>query len=231
MKFTFVIPCFFILFFNSAFAQTYENPYVESVGADICYITKVEFTKQYTIVSFEHLNNNNGWIRLSPDIKIKTPENLSYAYVKSEGISIAPEMYYFKGDEGKHAFKVYFKPLPKNTKIFDIIEVEPGSRFDFNFYGVNIGKNRISEKQTSHFPKNTEVVLASPPPAPFSGNFMFNAFKDIYKTSIEASVNYFKQPDVMKEQAHMRKAFYDALVVEGFTKEQAMQILIATSFR
>jgi hypothetical protein len=30
---------------------------------------------------------------------------------------------------------------------------------------------------------------------------------------------------------HLRKAFYDALVAEGFTSEQAMQILVSTAFK
>jgi len=232
MKFTFPLTLLFILFFSSAFSQTYETPYVESVGDRICYITKVEFTKQYTIVSFEHLNNN-GWIRLDRNIHIKTPDSKRYKYIKSEGISIAPETYNFKEGETRHAFTVYFEPLPKSVKVFDILEVEPGSRFDFNFYGVDIKKKRTSDEQAPHFPEDkritTETILTPPPPADFM-NKLGDMYKDIYKSSIEASINYFKQPNVMKELAQLSKAYYDALLAEGFTKDQALQILISTSF-
>nr|WP_294898535.1 hypothetical protein [uncultured Pedobacter sp.] len=232
MKFTFLFACFCILLFHSAFAQTYEKPYVESVGDRLCYITKVEFTKRNTIVSFEHLNNK-GWIRLSDHIQIRTPENKSYHYIKSEGISIAPEMYHFKADEQKHAFTVYFEPLPKNTKIFDVIEVEPGSKFDFNFYGINLEKQRTTDLQIPHFQAReiTDTVLVSPPPPPFSAGFTANSFKEIYQSSLQGLTDYFKQPEVLKEQAHLRKAFYDALLAEGFTSEQAMQILVSTPFK
>lgn len=228
MKLILLIPSLLILFFNTAFSQSYENPYVESVGDRLCYITKVEFTKQYTIVSFEHLNNKS-WIRLSKDIKINTTDDKSYHYIKSEGISIAPDVYNFKEGEEKHAFTVYFEPLPKSTKIFDVLEVEPGTKFDFNFYGVNIQKKRTSDTQIAHFKTTdvTDVVIS----APYPNDFMANGLQEMFQSSMEASVNYFKQPKVMKEQAELRKAFYDALVTEGFTSEQAMQILISTSFK
>ena len=231
MKFTFLFSCLFIALFHTALAQTFEKPDVESVGDRLCYITKVELNKQYTIISFEHLNNN-GWIRLSDHIQIKTPENKNYPYIKSEGISIAPEMYHFKAGEQKHAFKVYFAPLPKDTKIFDVIEVEPGTKFDFNFYGVNLEKQRTSDTQNPHFQtRETTVLLSPPPPLDLSAGLTANSFKDIYQSSIQGLTDYFKQPEVLKEQAHLRKAFYDALVAEGFTSEQAMQILVSTAFK
>lgn len=231
MKFTLPLSILFVLFFNAAFSQTYEKPYVASVGDRICYITKVEYTKQYTVVSFEHLNNN-GWIRLDRNIHIKTPDNKRYNYIKSEGISIAPEMYYFKEEEEKHAFTVYFEPLPKSVKVFDILEAVPGSRYDFNFYGVDINRKRISDEQVSHFIEDkvvTETILTPPPPEDFM-NRMGDMYKEVFKSSIEASLNYFKQPHVMKDLAKLSKAYYDALLAEGFTKDQALQILTSTSF-
>lgn len=233
MKPTFLFTFFLVLSFASVFSQTYQNPYVESVGDRLCFITKVEYTKQHTIVSFEHLNNNNGWIRLAQNIHIKTPEGKRYNYIKSEGISIAPAMDHFTEGENKRAFTVYFEPLPKKVKVFDILEVVPGSRYDFNFYGVNIEKKRTSDEQTAHFSEDkqhsTEVTLTPPSPHDFM-NGMGDMYKNILKSSIEASLNYFKQPGVLKELAKLNKTYYDALIAEGFTREQALQILISTSF-
>lgn len=232
MKSIYLLTFLFSLLFSAGFAQTYEKPHVETVGDRICFITKVEYAKQYTIVSFEHLNNK-GWINLNPTIHIKTPDNKRYNYIKSDGISIAPENYSFKEGEKKHSFTVYFEPLPKSVKIFDILEVEPGNRFVFNFYGVNVAKKRTSDEQITHFPEDytttVEAMLTPGPPANFMNQFG-DMYKDIFKSSIEASLNYFKQPNVMTDMAKMSKAYYDALIAEGFTKEQALQILISTSF-
>ncbi|WP_256009837.1 hypothetical protein [Desertivirga xinjiangensis] len=227
MKSKLLLTGLLLFFFVTGFSQVYENPYVGSVGDGICYITKVEFTKQHTIVSFEHLNNN-GWIRLDPKIYINTPDGKRYHYVKSEGISISPQMYYFKPDEKKHSFIVYFQPIPSDTRLFDIIEVEPGTKFDFNFYGVDLTKKRTSDEQTSHFPedKYTDVVLTPPPPPKFMNNFG-DMYKEIYKSSIDVHLNYLGQPEILKKLAQISRSYYEALVAAGFTKEQAMQIVIA----
>lgn len=209
-----LFPFFLILFANQAFSQTYESPFVESVADKLCYITKVEYTKEHTIVSFEHLNNN-GWIRLNEDIQIKTPDNKRYRYIKADGITIAPEMYHFKPGEEKHAFQVYFEPLPKRAKVFDILEVEPGTKFDFNFYGVNVKKKRTSEEQNPHFKTTIDVVA--------NGSGDFNS-EDV-NLLLKNSINFLKQPAIVKEQAHFIKVFYDALIAEGFTKKQALKIL------
>lgn len=234
MKPTFPLTLLFVLFFASAFSQTFQNPYVETVGDRLCFITKVEFTRQHTIISFEHLNNNNGWIRLSPNIHLKTSDGKKYNYIKAEGISIAPAKDQFTEGEEKRAFTVYFQPLPKNVKVFDILEAVPGSRYDFNFYGVNIARKRTSDVQQPHFGEmNTDNVFLERPTPPISPDFMNgmgDMYKNILKSSIEASVSYFKQPGVLKELAKLNKTYYDALIAEGFTKEQALQILISTSF-
>ncbi len=208
------------------FAQTYVDPYVESVGDRICFITKVEVTKQNTIVSFEHLNNN-GWIRLDPGIFIRTNTGKKLNYLKSEDIALVPDQYNFAPGEQKHAFKVYFEPLPKKVKEFDVIEVESGGQYDFNFYGVNLNKKRTSDSQKPHFTERTiqtEVVLTPPPPVD-----MTTGFAEMYKAAIDPYLNYLKQPKKLKELAQINKAYYDALVEVGFSKEQALQILISTS--
>lgn len=228
MKSTLLLTTSLLFFVISGFSQVYEKPYIESVGDRICFITKVELTKQHTIISFEHLNNN-GWIRLDRNIYITTPDKKRYHYIKSEGISISPEKYNFKPDEQRHSFTVYFDPLPADTRLFDVIEVEPGTKFDFNFYGVDLTKKRTSDEQTPHFAedKYTNVVLTPPPPPAFMNNFG-DMYKEIYKSSLDVHMNYLGQPEVLKKLAQLSRSYYEALVAAGFTKEQAMQILIAT---
>ncbi|KAA8479163.1 hypothetical protein BDE36_0164 [Arcticibacter tournemirensis] len=227
MKAKLILTSLISILCSFGFAQTYVDPYVESVGDRICFITKVEVTKQNTIVSFEHLNNN-GWIRLDPAIFIRTNTGKKLNYVKSEDIPLVPGQYNFAPGEQKHAFKVYFEPLPKKVKEFDLIEVESGGQYDFNFYGVNLNKKRTSDSQKPHFTERrieTEVVLTPPPPP----GDMVRGFAEMYKATIDSYLNYLKQPKKLKELAQINKDYYDALIEVGFSKEQALQILISTS--
>lgn len=218
---------------TASFCQSFEKPYVESVGDRLCYINKVELTKDFTIISFEHLNNNNGWIRLNPGIKIKSGSK-EFAFLKAEGIPLDPDSYQFADGVEKHAFKVYFQRIPKEIKLFDVIEAEPGTRYDFNFYGVDLKKKRLSDVQTSHFLKDsivsTEMVLS--PPSSTDGKldgFNFgNMLKDIYSSAIDSYITYLKTPGKLVEIAKLNKEYYDALISAGFSKEQAMQILVST---
>ncbi|WP_207533334.1 hypothetical protein [Desertivirga arenae] len=221
----------FSLLFSSTFAQTYEKPFVGTVGDQNCFISKVDLSKEQTVITFSHLNNN-GWIALNPDIHINTPDGKKYRFLKAEGIPIAPEQYNFSENEKEHTFKVYFNAIPKSVKKFDVIEVESGSRFDFNFYGVDLAKKRTSDTQVSRYPEEVVVdtaaaVATSANPFDFMGN-LGEVYKDIYKSAVDSYLNYLKQPGKLKELAKLNKAFFDALLEEGFTKEQALQILLST---
>lgn len=231
MKFLSILTFVLSLLCNSIFAQTYEKPFVGTVGDQSCFISKVELNKEHTVITFSHLNNN-GWIALNPDIHINTPDGKKYSFLKAEGIAIAPEQYNFSENEKEHTFKVFFSAIPKSVKKFDVIEVESGSRFDFNFYGVDLSKKRTSDTQVSRYPEEVVVdtdtaVTTSANPFDFMGN-LGEVYKDIYKSAVDSYLNYLKQPGKLKELAKLNKAFFDALLEEGFTREQALQILLST---
>ncbi len=209
------------------FSQSISKPYVETVDDRACYIEKIETRGKYTVVSFEH-KNNGSWIQLSDKIYILGPDSTRYRYLKSENISMAPTKYYFREDEPVHPFKVYFEAVPASVKKIDIIE-EDGQVYAFNFYGVSLERSRTSDTQMPHsLPDIAADTTASA--SPFPGSFL-NALTPLYgsmmKSILDSSLEFYKQPGKLTELAKLQRDYYDALMKQGFSSQQALQILIS----
>jgi len=206
-------------------AQSLRKPAVATVDDRICFIENVETNPQATVLTFRH-QNNRGSVNVNPMIYLLTPDGKQYYFKKAEGIPLAPDNHIFRVGEESLVFKVYFQPLPKGTKVFDVHETEPRNG-SFNFYGVNLEKHRESDQQISTIEESTIIrdsatvnVNLNPMEQvmPMFGNMM--------NTVLESVTNYYKQPGKLQELALLHKQFFDALVAQGFSKEQALQILI-----
>jgi len=223
-----------------SFAQNVVNPNVGVTDSQGSLITKIETDKQFTVVSFEqYANSDNFWMVLNKEIYIQTDvSNKHYEFVKAEGIAIEPEPKTILAKAGdKLSFKIYFKKIPVNAKLIDIIE-HAGKRSDgitfFNFYNIDLTRSSPEEQRI----KVTEVVLAPPPV-----NEHFNAqasnditnmmsamgpmYSSLIRSMLEAQLNFYKQPGKLTEIAKMQKDYYDALVKQGFTYDQSIKILTA----
>lgn len=227
----------------TASAQNIVNPATGERDNYSIAISKIETDKQYTAVTFDYTAPNDGaWIELNKEIFIQTDvDNKHYDFVKAENIAIVPEARVILKTAGdKHSFKVYFKKLPANAKTIDIIE-RPGHGNDvnyFNFYDVSL---TAQTPANGEHVKVTEVVLAPPPvnmkgnnsifPSAGGENNIFGAmsgmFGNLTKTMLDAQLNYYKQPGKIAEVAKLHKQYFDALVKEGFTYDQAIKILTA----
>ena len=217
----------------SSFAQTIANPKVETWDDWNSRITKIETDKQFTIVTIEYTaNGNNAWVQLNKEIFIQTDvDNEHYSYVKSSNIPMVPAKHTFAREGDKLEFKVYFKKIPAAAKSIDIIERagqrKAGISF-FNFYNVSLTESYPAGTKT----KITDVVLMPPPPVPAEQENMSNAMNSMgpmYATMVKSMMNaqyeYFKQPGKIAEAANLNKQYFDALVKEGFTNDQALKIL------
>jgi hypothetical protein len=231
---TMVAVCFY------SFAQNVVNPNVGVTDSQGSLITKIETDKQFTIVSFEqYANSDNFWMVLNKEIYIQTDvSNKHYEFVKAEGIAIEPEPKTILAKAGdKLSFKIYFKKIPVNAKLIDIIE-HAGKRNDgitfFNFYNIDLTQSKPQEQRI----KVTEVVLAPPPvnehfnlPGSNDITNMMSAMGPMYssliRSMLEAQLNFYKQPGKLTEIAKLQKDYYDALVKQGFTYDQSIKILTA----
>jgi len=214
-------------------AQTIENPSVENKDDPNCRIVKIENTPNFTIVSFEETAaNNNAWARLSKNIFVQT--NVSdkhYHYVKSENVAIAPEKTTIANAGDKLLFKVYFERIPPTSRTIDVIE-KAGAKYFFNFYNVSLTQ---SQKEVI-----TDIAL-TPPPSSVTSNINFNnemagvmgsvgpMLTTMTTAMMDAQVKYYKQPGIITEIAKLNKQYFDALVNQGFTQDQALKIITTES--
>ncbi len=104
----------------------------------------IEITDEYTRIDFiyrsSRIYDNGGWISMERTAYISpvgTKEK--YGLLKTEGIPIAPNKYYFKSQGVYHTYSLFYPPLPAGSIHIDIIEKEAPGNF-FNFYNVDYSK-------------------------------------------------------------------------------------------
>jgi OOP family OmpA-OmpF porin len=147
---------FFFLLSLDSFAQkiTTLSPYIEQQSQPDVMLTKVELTKDYTILHFtfefsrrrqslEELilgQRSSQFIEVDPNCRLYEPKNTSrkYRFIKAEGIPVAPQQRtVYPGDIVK--FSVYFERLEPGIEVFDMFEGrDAGTKRFWNYYGVHI---------------------------------------------------------------------------------------------
>jgi hypothetical protein len=229
MKKSFTLYLLFISSLSAAFAQNIVKPRVAGSDDYATRITSIETNKQYTIVSFESFAaKNDSWFQVNKEIFLQTDQsNAHYGYVKSEGITVAPERSILKKAGDKLNFKIYFRKIPAETKVLDVIE-RAGKAMGvtyFNFYNVSLTEQANDDNLTV-----TDVVLTPPVPQDFENtenimNGMLPMFSEMTKGVMDAQVEYYKQPGKIEELAKLHKQYYKALRKEGFTADEALKII------
>lgn len=96
---------------------------------------------EYTKIDFGYTAkdkyDNGGWIRIAPETFVEVLQTKSrFVLERTEGIPISPEHHYFESSKEWRYFSLYFPAIPQTDCTVNIIEIENGSRNDFNYYGV-----------------------------------------------------------------------------------------------
>ena len=96
--------------------------------------TKIDFG--YTA---KEMYDSGGWIRIEQDTFIEIKETgKQYFLTHSEGIPINPEHHYFESIKDWRYFSLYFPAIPPTNCTINIIEIENGSKNDFNYYDIEL---------------------------------------------------------------------------------------------
>lgn len=101
-------------------------------------IKRVRVTLAQTIIDLEYDNSTSGsgWVTISPNTYIISYNTgKKYTLVKTEGIPVEPQKYYFSSRFEKLQFKLIFPSLPQNTTKFNLIESESSP---WKFYGIKL---------------------------------------------------------------------------------------------
>lgn len=100
--------------------KTYKQ--VESLYSNVKWlsINKVEFNDTSTIVDITAHGKINGDFHISKDIHLNGEDGKIYGIKKVENVKLEDKNYI--GRDGTHSFSLYFEPLAKDTKAFDLLE-------------------------------------------------------------------------------------------------------------
>lgn len=126
-------------------------------------IVQIDTTKSSTFIFFTAVNKyERGWMNFGDKTYIKDKKsNKVYKLINSINMPIneegEPKVHTFDRVGQEHNFCLEFEKLPAAIENFDLIEDESNPNA-FNFYGVKIDKNRVSELiNVEDFIKSTPV--------------------------------------------------------------------------
>ena len=122
-----------LLFTVNKKGHAHSNPDLLRIILDTEY-TKIDFG--YTA---KEIYDSGGWIRMEKDTFIEIKETgKRYVLTQAIGIPINPEHHYFESKKEWRYFSLYFPAIPQTDCMINIIEIENGSKNDFNYYDIEL---------------------------------------------------------------------------------------------
>ena len=113
-------------------------------------IDKVVLSDTATVMYCTAKGKINAWFQFSPSTYLSDEEDARYPVKGAVGLALGEKCYIPKA--GLLEFRLLFEPMPKDTKIFDLIE---GTDKDmFRIYGIHAAKTKVK------IPKAKEVMDA-----------------------------------------------------------------------
>ena len=102
-------------------------------------ITNVQFTDSATIVDIHERHNPTWWVLINKSTVLIDQDGKEYKLIKGEGVT--PGELFITPECGYADFKLYFEPMPANTRFFDYIAGHKSG--EFRIYGVHNSNNPI----------------------------------------------------------------------------------------
>ena len=122
-----------LLFTVNKKGHAQSNPDLLRIILDTEY-TKIDFG--YTA---KEMYIKGGWIRMEQDTFLEIKETgKRYVLTEAIGIPINPEHHYFESKKEWRYFSLYFPAIPQTNCTINIIEIENGSKNDFNYYDIEL---------------------------------------------------------------------------------------------
>ena len=102
-------------------------------------IEKVVLSDTATVVHFSVSFKPYSWIRMASSTYLSDEKAVEYPVRKAVGLTLDEKFYMPKS--GRTEFQLVFAPMPKDTKIFDMIEGE--GRDMARWYGLHDAKSKV----------------------------------------------------------------------------------------
>lgn len=133
-------------------------------------IDKVVLSDTATVMYCTAKGKINAWFQFSPSTYLSDEEDARYPVKGAVGLALGEKCYIPKA--GLLEFRLLFEPMPKDTKIFDLIE---GTDKDmFRIYGIHAAKTKVK------IPEAKEVMDAEE-----TSEKMFRKGKAVVRGKIE----------------------------------------------
>lgn len=133
-------------------------------------IDKVVLSDTATVMYCTAKGKINAWFQFSPSTYLSDEEDARYPVKGAVGLALGEKCYIPKA--GLLEFRLLFEPMPKDTKIFDLIEgTDKGM---FRIYGIHAAKTKVK------IPKAKEVMDAEE-----TSEKMFRKGKAVVRGKIE----------------------------------------------
>ncbi|MBE6303637.1 MAG: redoxin domain-containing protein [Bacteroidales bacterium] len=121
-----------------------EFPLIEAANTTVFKIEKVELTDTATVLNVRGIHRPHYWIKFSSSVHL-VAQDKEYKLIGSEGIE--PDKELFMPADGDSCFTLFYEPLPKDCKQFDLIE--GANDDDWKIYGIDLtGKLRTYWRNT-----------------------------------------------------------------------------------
>lgn len=132
-------------------------------------VNDISYLETATVVSLTYTGAPYSWIRLANSTYASDENSVRHHVIRTEGIQLGERLWI--GDDGRVSFTLYFDPLPKGTKLFDIIEGDLLG--GFYLYGIHKAgtKARIPKADSTMSEKEVEASAFKPDSAFIRGCF------------------------------------------------------------
>lgn len=141
--------------------KTVEYPLAEMSNTSSVYISKVELTKETTILYMDAYSRPHSCIRISADSYLKA-DGRKYMLTGAEGIQ--PDSLLWMSGAGTANFALCFEPMPVNTQMFDFIESD--CEDCFKLYGIDLTGKKTFDKPDDVPESVANVTVPDAVPAP-----------------------------------------------------------------
>ena len=116
-------------------------------------VTRYVISNVSTDVTFLYTGFANTWFQVASSIYASDEAGTRHKVIMADGIDLDNQVWL--GNDGSMSFTLHFDPLPKDTKLFDIIESEEPNAF--RIFGIHKTGTKLRFPELEEFVNNAEV--------------------------------------------------------------------------
>ena len=106
-------------------------------------LLRIHLFPEFTKIDFGYITtdlyNKGGWIKIAPETFIENVATKErFTMTNAIGITVAPALRNFESKKDCQYFSLHFPPMKQKDCTLNIIEIENGTKNDFNYYDIEL---------------------------------------------------------------------------------------------